>query len=330
MNTKLQNVQIRKHHRALGTSPVWWLSLILVAFLLSCFPEQLAEYLVSQDVNVALKSEQSECKACAADQRSLPNSCNSPKRSTSPAAKPTAAAHHEEELCSAKDLPVVELPNLPEVSEEQSPPSAVPMPLPEPAEPTTVTALAQRPNVPPQPLGPEAYEEAPSAFAMLAELPGPNRLFRLESESSLRERLRQEAGPGNPLRQEFPVETPVRPTTPPPARDQIHVCMVEPGFVAYRPLLFQDVNTERYGWEIGNLQPILSAGQFFIDASLLGLKLIGEVRCPLETSAGRCLPGDPVPYRLSLPHIFSNGFLMDRILSNGNDGCETCNHSWLH
>jgi hypothetical protein len=138
---------------------------------------------------------------------------------------------------------------------------------------------------------------------MLAELPGPDRIFRLESESALRERLRQEAGPAKSLRQAFPPEQPVRATTPPPARDQVHVALVEPGFVAYRPPYFEDTNTERYGWEIGLLQPFLSAGRFYTELFTVEYKVAKAVRCPIETSAGRCLPGDPVPYLWNLPHI---------------------------
>src|SRR6185295_20405111 len=66
MNTKIQNDAIRKHGLSLRRSPVWWLSLILAAFLLSCFPEQLAEYLASQDACAPSQSGERLCKHHAA------------------------------------------------------------------------------------------------------------------------------------------------------------------------------------------------------------------------------------------------------------------------
>jgi hypothetical protein len=73
---------------------------------------------------------------------------------------------------------------------------------------------------------------------------------------------------------------------------------VEPGYVCYRRLYFEDLNSERYGWEVGPLQPFLSAAIFYKDLALWPYH-IGTRPCQrYECSAGYCLPGDPVPYLL--------------------------------
>jgi hypothetical protein len=284
MNTKLQNVQFRKHPWGLRRSPVIWLSLVLAAFVLSCFPERLAEYLSSQELPSSSKSSGRKCKGCAA------------LKNTSESVSVEASA----------SAPIVQIPFAGFSPVEVSVP-----------EPLQRTAAKEEP---PPVTAPKESDESPSA---LAELPGPDRLFRLESEMALRERLRQEAGPNAPLRLEFPLEPPVRSTTPPPSRDQAHVMLVEPGYVAYRPLLFQDVYTERYGWEIGGaLQPALSTAKFYVDFFGLPYSLTKAILCPIDTGAGRCLPGDPVPYRLEIP----------RVLPEKHQGCccPGTGHMFLH
>jgi hypothetical protein len=71
---------------------------------------------------------------------------------------------------------------------------------------------------------------------------------------------------------------------------------VEPAYVCYQRLYFEDKNSERYGWEFGPLQPVLSAALFYKDMILWPYH-IGTRPCQrYECSAGYCLPGDPVPY----------------------------------
>jgi hypothetical protein len=312
MNTKLQNVAERKHHLGLRSSPVWWLSLILAAFLLSCFPEQLAEYLASQDVHLARCGE-SVRKGRAG--------------SRAAEAAPAKLADQPTKLetsSSAKDCSLSGFTDLATLMAEGSPTQTICLG-PVESTPDPVESTSAKPEVP---AGSGAkpdvtYEEVPSAFGMLAELPGPDRLFRLESEASLRERLRQEVGPGHRLR-EFPQDEPVRATTPPPSREQIHVALVEPGYVAYRPLIFEDRNTERYGWEFGDLQPILSAGSFYLKLFTLEARCAKAVVCPMDTGAGRCLPGDPVPYRVEVPRL-----LPEHALGGFFSSCPA-RRCWLH
>jgi hypothetical protein len=68
--------------------------------------------------------------------------------------------------------------------------------------------------------------------------------------------------------------------------------------LCYGRLLFEDLNSERYGWDLGFIQPFVSGGRFLWDMALLPYHTAtAPCRC-FECNAGYCLPGDPVPYLL--------------------------------
>ena len=70
---------------------------------------------------------------------------------------------------------------------------------------------------------------------------------------------------------------------------------VEPNYVIYRRLLFQQNNFERYGWDLGPLSPGFELGTYYYDLVMLPYH-IGSNTCRYcDTSAGKALPGDPVP-----------------------------------
>ncbi|MFN4259502.1 MAG: hypothetical protein ACK4RK_09385 [Gemmataceae bacterium] len=143
--------------------------------------------------------------------------------------------------------------------------------------------------------------------------PGPERVFgRLDSEKALQERMRQEARQRPiPERITFPRETVV--TTEvyqgrhfPPMYE-----ILEPAYVCYGRLLFEQKNLERYGWDLGPVQPLLSGLLFFADVACLPYNL-GKRPCQrYETNAGYCLPGDPVPLYLYPPEISVPGTLTE-------------------
>ncbi len=71
---------------------------------------------------------------------------------------------------------------------------------------------------------------------------------------------------------------------------------VDPNYVCYERLYFEDKNTERYGWDLGMIQPLVSVGEFYADVALFPYHF-GTRPCQrFEADAGYCLPGDPVPY----------------------------------
>ena len=136
----------------------------------------------------------------------------------------------------------------------------------------------------------------------LVDLPGPDIIFRLESEGSLFTRLRnEERAKGNLQPLVFPEEPVV-------SKDKYYgrdwprrVEYAEPSFVVYKRLRFEQPNFERYGWDFGLLTPVVSAGAFFGDVVLLPYHAFSDpFRC-YDSGVGYCLPGDPVPLLL-YPH----------------------------
>jgi hypothetical protein len=166
--------------------------------------------------------------------------------------------------------------------------------------------LEPRPGVP-LPQAAQQALELPE-YQIQLEPPGPERLFRLESEQTLQERMRQEARQRPTLeRINFP-EEPVLSTQAyaarpfPPARE-----VVEPNYVCYRRLYFEDKNSERYGWDLGFIQPFVSAGIFYWDVATLPYHMATDPCRKFECSAGYCLPGDAVPYLLYPPELNLTG-----------------------
>jgi hypothetical protein len=142
------------------------------------------------------------------------------------------------------------------------------------------------------------------------DVPGSQRLFQLESEAMLKERMRQEAKRYGE-RLTFPDE-PILSKLPYTARQwEPQTRQVEPSYVCYGRLLFEQKNFERYGWDLGPVTPLVSAGAFFWDVLALPYH-VGTRPCQqYECSAGYCLPGDPVPFLLYPPEISLTGALAE-------------------
>jgi hypothetical protein len=140
-------------------------------------------------------------------------------------------------------------------------------------------------------------------------LPGPEELFRAESEAALLARLHRqaEADPKKAQRWEVPKD-PEMPREAyvgrfwPPLHEQ-----AEAGFVCYNRLLFEQLNCERYGWDLGPLTPVVSTLKFYWDVALLPYNLFTRPCDQCECSAGYCLPGDPVPFKVYLPEASVSG-----------------------
>lgn len=86
--------------------------------------------------------------------------------------------------------------------------------------------------------------------------------------------------------------------------------LIEPGYVVHRRLYFEEKNSDRYGWELGMAQPLVSAGVFFKDVLLWPSHLTSNLFERYDTSAGKCRPGDPVAYYLYPPNITLGGGLI--------------------
>ena len=142
--------------------------------------------------------------------------------------------------------------------------------------------------------------------------PGPQRLFRLESESSFQERLRQEARQRPiPEQIEFPVEEPLAKGTYAGRSWPMMREPVEPNYVCYGRLLFEEKNSERYGWDLGLINPLVSTAFFYGDVILAPYHLGTAICRKYECSAGQCIPGSPVPYMLYPPELSVTGTITE-------------------
>jgi hypothetical protein len=161
--------------------------------------------------------------------------------------------------------------------------------------------------------GEEALE-----YQIQLQPPGPQRLFQLESESRLHERMRQEARERPvPERILFPDEPVVAggPTHPRPFPP--NMMFVEPNYTCYGRLGFEQKNFERYGWDLCFMTPFVSGLAFYYDLATLP---IHAFTCPFrkcDCSAGYCLPGDPVPLLCYPPEITVTGVTAEAALVVG-------------
>lgn len=155
-----------------------------------------------------------------------------------------------------------------------------------------------------------ATEQAVQEITIRLDPPDKDTLFRLESEQAWRERMRQEAYDRTPREKiTFPDE-PVISTEPYYGRNwQPRPLVVEPTYVGYRRLLFEEKNSERYGWDLGPLQIFVSGAAFYKDVVMLPYHIMTDpLRC-YEYNTGYCLPGDPVPYYVYPPELSASGGL---------------------
>jgi hypothetical protein len=173
--------------------------------------------------------------------------------------------------------------------------------LPVEAQPEIRRAQFQRP---PGAFGGEGQPE----YQIQLLPPSVERLFRLQSEDALREQMRQEMrDKPQPERATFPEE---RRVTGARYGDRVYppqLVTSEPYYVNYKRLYFQDLNSERYGWDLGFVQPFVSAGLFYFDVVTFPYHWASHPLECTDSSTGYCLPGDPVPYLLYPPELSATG-----------------------
>jgi hypothetical protein len=191
-----------------------------------------------------------------------------------------------------------------------------------PANPRPGTLPRVDPNIiPAQVRGPvvpaPTRDDAATAYRIPFELPGPERLFRMDSEEALFQRMRQEARERKPEELVFPEEPPLS-REPYYGRDWPKLNMlVEPHFVCHGRLYFDEPNSERYGWDLGLFQPLVSMGVFVKDTVLFPYHAGTDFCRCYDCSKGKCLPGDPVPYLLYPPEWSLTGALAEGLTVAG-------------
>lgn len=90
-----------------------------------------------------------------------------------------------------------------------------------------------------------------------------------------------------------------------------HRAVLEPGYVVHRRLLFEEKNSDRYGWELGYAQPVVSTLYFYKDVLLFPGHIASGLFERYDTSAGKCPPGSPVPYYLYPPQMTLRGGIVE-------------------
>jgi hypothetical protein len=186
-----------------------------------------------------------------------------------------------------------------------------------PASKGAVLQAAQRqpPGVRPPPDFRDLHEDT-QFYQIQVDPPGPEVFFRLESEAQLFERQRQKdrdkkQGPFSTTADMFPEQVPLSKDRYAGRQWPPLPMLVEPAYVCHKRLLFQQLNEERYGWDLGAIQPFVSLGYFWFDAATLPYHLGSRPQCCHECSAGLCLPGDPVPYMIYPPEISTTGLMAE-------------------
>lgn len=217
-----------------------------------------------------------------------------------------------------------------------APPAAQPAvlntPQPTPAPVPSRVVLFQKPADDAQPSGktekltkpPEKPDDQPTPPAATPPGGRPRQeVSRLESDEQLlrriteelkaeeRERRKDEPDWRQPPAEYFqvpPVEQLVPAGTPhvtKPIREGYPAMrsLTEPDYVVHRRLYFEEKNSERYGWDLGIVQPVVSTLYFYKDTLLWPAKIASNPHERYDTSAGKCLPGSPVPYYLYPPEV---------------------------
>jgi hypothetical protein len=146
------------------------------------------------------------------------------------------------------------------------------------------------------------------------EPPGRERLFgSRDTERELEERMRQERKDQGPSQDNvvFPVKPELTGEPYQPRKFAAAVILAEPNYIVYRRLYFEEKNSERYGWDLGPIQPLVSTLAFLKDAVMLPHNFFAYPCRRFETNAGQCQPGDPVPYLCYPPEITWSGVLAE-------------------
>jgi len=89
-------------------------------------------------------------------------------------------------------------------------------------------------------------------------------------------------------------------------------------YVVHRRLHFEEKNAERYGWDLGIVQPLVSAMYFYKDVLLWPNSLASGCAYGFyDTNVGKCMPGSPTPYMLYPPGLTVTGTAFEGVIITG-------------
>jgi hypothetical protein len=140
----------------------------------------------------------------------------------------------------------------------------------------------------------------------IKEIPGLEKLTRIQSEEQMQQRwIQQGLRTGEKLT--FPSEPLLSKEMYPGRHWQPKVKLAEPNMVNHGRLYFEQPNLERGLWDLGIVTPVVSVGKFFWDLATLPYQCGTRPCDKYDTSAGKCLPGDPSPFYLYPPELSVTG-----------------------
>ena len=212
-------------------------------------------------------------------------------------------------------------------------------PLPVPAPSTTIPPIPDRANkapqgVPPVPVPVHVGQAQPDKKGFpsgsvdpnkYTVLPDPQTVFMMYDDAQLEkaiiEIVRKEwniAGVDKSLR--FPDESPVGVGSYVPKTVNYLPSQVayDSLYIVHRRLHFEDKNTERSGWDMGIVQPFVSAMTFYKDFLFWPSHLASGFAYGFwDTDKGKCLPGSPTPYMLYPPGLTTTGSAFEAVIVTG-------------
>lgn len=175
-----------------------------------------------------------------------------------------------------------------------------------------------------KPLPPEVTQLPPRAAIFTVHDDSRLEVFIRESVLELVNRAQKADAPKKKLEDMAPFP-PLKPTVPPGTKYVAktesmppgHVTY-EPGFIIHRRLLFEEKNSERYGWDLGLATPFVSTIAFYKNVLLIPHNVAsGLVVGKMDTNAGKCLPGSPTPYYLYPQGLTITGGVAEGLVVTG-------------
>ncbi len=162
-------------------------------------------------------------------------------------------------------------------------------------------------------LRPPEPGEVPAPYTIQLEPPSIYRVaISVESDAQLQERIRQENRERKmPERIVFPNDPVISTETYQGRRFYPTRLEVAPYYVCHGRLYFQQINFERYGWNLYCFGPLVSGLTFLWDFVTWPYQLAAEPCRRFEYNTGWCLPGDPVPLLLYPLQISPTGFVAE-------------------
>jgi hypothetical protein len=163
----------------------------------------------------------------------------------------------------------------------------------------------------------DAARDEGDEMYLRTELPGPQRFFQRDSESAFFERIAQETKRQSGGRAIFPQDPVVAVEPFTPRRYPKMTALVEPSYVCHTRLLFEQPNFERTGYDFGVLTPAICLGVFYYDAAMMPYHIWSDLRHHDDCNVGKCLPGDPAPFRVNCERFSVTGLVGQGAFATG-------------